>query len=98
LRPAKVKVLGQTLTINYVSGAPLEENDLGECSVDSLTISVRDGLPPEKERLVLIHELVHAIEDVLGLKLKEKQVEGLETGIYALIRDNPSLLRYLRRK
>lgn len=98
MRPSKVKVLGQTFTVNYVSGAPLEDDDLGECSVDSLTISVRDGLSPEKERLILTHELVHAIEDVLGLKLKEKQVEGLETGIYALIRDNPSLLRYLRRK
>jgi len=98
LRPAKVKVLGQTFSISYVNGAPLDEDDMGECSVDSLTISVRDGLPPEKERLVLTHEIVHAIEDVLGLRLKEKQVEGLETGFYALIRDNPSLLHYLRRK
>ena len=98
MRPAKVKVLGQTFSINYVNGAPLEDDDLGECSVDNLTISVRDGLSPEKERLILTHELVHAIEDVLGLRLKEKQVEGLETGIYALIRDNPSPLRYLRRK
>ena len=98
MRPAKVKVLGQTFTVSYVNGEPLDEDDLGECSVDKLTISVRDGLPVEKERLVVVHELVHAIEDVLGLKLREKQVEGLETGIYALIRDNPSLLRYLRER
>jgi len=98
LRPAKVKVLGQTFSIQFATGEPLDEDDLGECSVDKLTLTVRDGLHPEKERLVLVHEIVHAIEDVLGLNLKEKQVEGLETGIYALIRDNPGLLRYLRRK
>ena len=97
MRPTKIKVLGQTFTINYVTGVPLDEDDLGECSVDTLTISVRDGLSPEKERLVLTHELVHAIEDVLGLKLREKQVEGLETGLYALIRDNPSFISYLRK-
>ena len=97
MRPTKVKVLGQTFSISYVQGDPLEDDDLGECSVDKLTVSVRDGLPPEKEKLVVVHELIHAIEDVLGLKLKESQVEGLETGLYALIRDNPSLISYLRK-
>lgn len=98
MRPASVKVLGQKFTITFTEGDPLDADDLGECAVDSLSIAVRDKLNPEKERLVLLHEVIHAIEDVLNLKLSEKQVEGLETGVYALIRDNPAFIKYLRTK
>ena len=95
-RPAKVKVLGKVYAIQYTEGAPLADDDDGECDPSNQTITVRTGQSLECEQDTVLHEVIHAIENLQGLKLKHSDVVRLTTAIHALIRDNPGLMAYLR--
>jgi len=85
------------MTISYLTGAPLDDGLNGECDVDKQQIFVRDGQPLESEQDTVLHELLHAVDEAMGLKLKESQVKGAATGLLAVLKDNPSLVTYLRR-
>ena len=97
MRPAKVKVMGRNFPIKYVEGECLVGDENGECSVDKMTIYVRDGLEIQLERSTILHETLHAISDLMGLDLTEKQIEGLETGIYQVNSDNPRFFTNIRK-
>lgn len=91
-------VIGKTYDVHYVSGKPLEEDDLGEFDPTLQKITVRKGQPLETEQDTLLHEVTHAIDSELNLNLNEKQVRGLATGLLAVLKDNPKFYTYLRRK
>lgn len=97
-RPERVRVLGKRVTIEYCTGAPLDDGLNGECDVDRQRILVREGQPLESEQDTLLHELLHAIDESMGLRMKESQVKGAATGLLAVMKDNPALVAYLRRK
>jgi hypothetical protein len=46
----------------------------------------------------LLHEVCHAVDDAMDCKMKETQVKKLATGLLAVLKDNPQLAAYLRRK
>ena len=96
-RPAKVKILGRTFQIKYVTEEPLGKDENGECSVDTMTLFIRDGLVAQQERSVILHETLHAVSDLMGLKLTEKQIEGLETGLFQIAVDNPRFFSNIRK-
>lgn len=49
-----------------------------------------DGNTPEYQRLVLMHEIIHAIEQAHGLfELKEEHINGLSFGIIQAFAQNP---------
>jgi hypothetical protein len=98
LRPASLKILGKKWSVDYVKDSPLEKDELGICDLEKQAIHVKDGLPGEQERSTLLHETIHAISDSLGLNLNEKQVQGLETGLFDMNTRNPRLFTYLRKK
>jgi hypothetical protein len=85
-RPEKVKLLGKKWTVLY------------KAALDNQHLTVKDGLKPEQEQSTLLHECIHAISDSLGLGLTEKQVQGLETGLYDLNSSNPRFFSYLKKK
>ena len=43
----------------------------------------------------LLHESIHAIAELYGIKLKESQVRVLEMSIFSLMKNNPKLSAYL---
>jgi len=98
LRPANLKILAKKWSVDYVKSAPLEQDEMGICDLENQAIHVKEGLSPEQERSTLLHECIHAISDSLGLGLTEKQVQGLESGLFDLNARNPKLFSYLRRK
>ena len=97
MRPSRIKVLGKPFTIKWLTEG-LDADLLGECDSDKQLISVRDGQPPEQEEDTLLHEVLHAIDEAMGLKMKEAQVKGCATGLLAVLKDNPSFASFLRRK
>lgn len=97
-RPERVRIFGKAIAIKYMVGAPLDADLNGECDVDKQLILVRDGQPLESEQDTVLHELLHALDESMGLKLKESQVKGAATGLLAVLKDNPSLVSYLRKK
>ena len=96
MRPAKVKVMGRTFPIKYINGPPLDAGDNGRAEIDTMAIYVREGLEMQLERSTVLHETLHVISDLIGLRLTEKQIEGLETGIYQVNSDNPRFFASIR--
>jgi len=95
-KPAAIKVIGRRYRVEFVrTGGALQEDERGECDTDGQLISVLEGQPLEGEQDTVLHEVIHAIEHAMGLDLKEEEVEKLTTGLIAVIKDNPSFLRYL---
>lgn len=39
----------------------------------------------------MLHEIVHALDEMYNIELEEKQVEKLGNALYMLQRDNPGL-------
>jgi hypothetical protein len=97
MRPHRIKVLGKPFEIKWLS-AELSPELLGECDSDGQVIMVREGQPLEQEQDTLWHELIHAVDEAMDSRLKESQVKRLATGLLAVIKDNPSLIQYLKKK
>jgi hypothetical protein len=96
MRPAKLRILGKKWTVTF--GPLAAKDELGECDLENQHLTVKDGLKLEQEQSTLLHECIHAISDSLGLDLSERQVQGLETGLYDLANANPRFFSYLRKK
>lgn len=94
MRPDRFKLFSKNWTVKYSTEMG---KDLGECDIEQQTVTVKDELLLEQEQSTLLHELLHAISDSLGLCLTEKQVLGLESGLYDLDRSNPQLFSYLKK-
>ena len=97
-RPKRISILGRNFKVTYVIKGGLEDDELGEVDLNKQRIAILEGLAADKERAVVLHEIVHGIDDILDLKLTERQVEGLENGLFAVIKDNPRVIGYLRKK
>lgn len=99
MRPTKLRILGRSWEIEYAKETPnLESDEIGCTDSEKQHISIREGLKPEQEKSTLLHESIHAISETLGLNLSEKQVQGLETGLFAMNRDNPRFFPYLKKR
>lgn len=44
---------------------------------------------PDKRRIILLHEVIHAIDNAHGLDLREEQVARLAECLAQYLRDNP---------
>jgi hypothetical protein len=95
VRPTKIKILGKVFA---VGNGPLADDLNGECDTDAQKLAVRDGQPLESEQDTVLHEVLHAIDEAMGLRMKEAQVKGCATGLLAVLKDNPRFTSYLRRK
>ena len=55
------------------------------------TIVIDQDLSHEQKCATLIHECIHAMDDVFAIGLEESQVVKLGSAIYMMLRDNPEL-------
>jgi len=95
MRPTKIRILGKVFKVSY-EGCP--EDLVGQCDTDAQLIYVRDGLPLEQEADTLLHEVIHAIDEAMDCNMKETQVKKIATGLLAVMKDNPRLTSYLKKK
>lgn len=79
--PESVDVLGVTYRVEFGGCEPDED---GFCSPSKLVIGIREGLCPEKEAQVFLHELVHAILEQLAREeyADEQLVQGIAIGLH----------------
>lgn len=98
IRPETVRILGKTFRLQYVAAEPLAADEMGECDPDAQLISIREAQSLQSEQDTVLHECIHALENLLSLKLKHDDVVRLTTGMHALLRDNPSFVSYLRKR
>lgn len=90
-RPQVIRVLGA----NYQVVSKKLRGAYGMHYFGKCLIQIAPDLAHDREREVLVHELVHAVDEAMQSKLSEEQVEKLGVGLYALLSDNPELVKYL---
>ena len=94
-RPERLRILGKRFIVNWVDDLN-GLNGLADC--DGLEISVVKSLKLDTEQDILLHEVLHAVEGQMGLDVEDTVIERLATGLLAVLKDNPNLMSYLRRK
>lgn len=92
--PKKLRIVGKNWAVLHM---PLVE-EYGLCDEQRQELKVSTKLAHDLERDTLLHEAIHAIDYSMQLKMSEKQVNGMGTAIYALLMDNPDLIKYLVQK
>lgn len=103
-RPAKVRVMGKVVRIQYVppGDALLRDHPdddkpgIGRSDGGKQSIAVEDGQPLASEQDTVLHEVLHIVEEYMGMDVPEEIVEKFATGLLAVIKDNPVFVSYLR--
>lgn len=90
--PVTFRAYGKTWTLREER---LQNNygelDEGHCAIVYDTRQSRDQL-----RETITHELMHVIQYAAGMHhLKEQDIQTLASGWFALMHDNPNLMRWL---
>jgi len=93
-RPERLRILGKRFSVQWVDDL---DGLNGQADCDGLEIKVVNTLKLETEQDILLHEVLHAVEGQMGLDVEDTVIERLATGLLAVIKDNPGLLRYLKR-
>jgi len=100
--PERIELLGEVYTVRLVEQPRSDEDptgvngDLwGYIHFKRAEILVQDGATPQRQRVILLHELLHGIEieEVMSISLSEKQVTRLARAIDGLFAQNPDLVR-----
>jgi len=71
---------------------------LGYCCVNKQHIKVAKGIHPKQAQAALIHEVLEALNSMLRLGMPHRTIVALETGLNAVVQDNPKLLDLWRKK
>lgn len=79
-----IDILGVQHTVRVVSDRLLPPDSLGQCDATNAEIFILEGMPPGVEKRIIVHELVHAVDDALGLGLTEEQVAALGAGLASI--------------
>lgn len=71
-----------SIPLVFRSPPDIEEDTFGTYeSFPTPVITIRMGLPPAQQRLTVLHEVLHAIDDIYGLDLGERRVRVLEQAL-----------------
>lgn len=90
--PEKVKVLYKEYGISEQVNLHDEKGELfGQIHYLLQEIVLNADATEEQKKATLVHEIVHALDEMYGIGLKEKQVEKLGNAVYMLQKDNPGL-------
>lgn len=99
--PTKIKILGHTIKVSC-HGNLVEHPDGDMCLglahqwTDKISLAVaytdetgaRQDMSEMTVAETLLHEIIHHIDNRLGLELQEYQISGIACGIIQVIRDN----------
>tara|TARA_Y100000401_G_C8199969_1_gene163039 strand:- start:121 stop:480 length:360 start_codon:yes stop_codon:yes gene_type:complete len=106
--PKSFRVNGCDVPIYWVSSddelsSVIPDKELGDCSGYAVTypklavVVDRTFLEtdPQLAQMTLLHEILHIVSDLNGIGLSEKQVLGLEAGLFGVAKDNPEVAKFL---
>ncbi len=90
--PKVVKILYKNYKVE--ERADLHEGNeelLGQIQYLEEKILPREGTSEQQKKATLCHEIIHGLDDMYCIGLKEKQVEKLGNALYMLILDNSEM-------
>jgi hypothetical protein len=87
--PKKLSICGHQYIIKYSSELTYEGKEVwGLIDGAKNIIYLKKGMPPTRKMEILLHEVIHAIEEIYVLNLSEIAVKQLALGILSAVRDN----------
>lgn len=90
--PEKVKVLYKEYSIEQQENLHDGPDELyGQIRYMEEKIYLHPSASEEQQKATLIHELIHGVDEIYRIGLKEGQVERLGNALYMLIKDNPDM-------
>jgi|ETNvirnome_6_100_1030635.scaffolds.fasta_scaffold94011_1 Zn-dependent peptidase ImmA (M78 family) len=92
--PHFVEVLGIMVPVHLKNYGP-EDYTFGEWDSCELSITLNPTIPPEHQKVTLLHELIHGVDDMLDLGLSHKTVYCLSQAMLTIIRHNPGLVKWV---
>lgn len=95
--PKTLRIIGKLYKLLIVEKVD-EEESYGEHDYATQEIRSQQDQGFEPARDTVLHEALHGVDEQMDIGLKERQVRKLGTGILALMRDNPSFVRWLMAK
>lgn len=91
--PDSAQILYKKYTVGFDSNMRNDKGDLLYGQIDHIEqlITLNEDAGIEQQKATLMHEMVHGLDELYGIGLKEKQVEKLGVALYMLVRDNPGM-------
>ena len=86
-----VKVLGVPIKVVLVNYGDEDEAVYGQYDPETYTIELNAASSPLHQRLTLLHEILHVIEDLLGLDMDHKDVYSISQTAWAVAEGNKEL-------
>lgn len=90
--PKFVNILYKKYDIEIVDNLHDEDGDLyGQIQYLPEKIYLHSESSEEQKKATLCHEILHGLNEMYNIGLKEKHIEKLGNAFYMLIRDNPDM-------
>jgi hypothetical protein len=84
--PKSVKILGHTYSVKEYESYP--SDTYGSHDPNTLTIRLNNNKNATQIASTLLHECIEAVNHLLELGLEHRQISGLESGLYQVLKDN----------
>ena len=92
--PKRLTIQGKLYRVQVVDKVDEDENG-GEMSKQLQRILLGSFLTFDHMRETFIHEILHAIDEEMGLNLDETMINSIGVGLYQVWSDNPKLRAFL---
>lgn len=80
-------IFGKPYQVQYVDNIN-DGDQFGEINTGTGIISVLNTSSAQMQEETLLHEIIHAIDEDMGIGLNEKQVQRLSVSLYAVLKEN----------
>lgn len=100
--PKTLRLLGVDIPISFQKSGKgkgeIDEETFGEWDPNDLSIKITSDIPVEHQKIVLLHEMLHGMDELLGLNLSHKAVYALSQSFYAALIENPEVIDWIYEK
>ena len=87
--PKKLVICGQDFKVAYKKKLFVGKTECwGICDQEKHIIYLRYGMENTRKMEILLHECIHAVENIHNIRISEKGVKELGVSLTALIRNN----------
>lgn len=91
----KIKILGVDIEVRVCPQGEVGDGDWqGRANYQESLIKISGLLDKESQRKTFLHEILHFLNHEMSIKIEENNINRLETGLYAVMQDNPHIFDY----
>ena len=90
--PDKIKIGARDIRVREIDHLSDDADRWGDYNPRTGTIRIEADIPDDMKNEMVLHEIVHVISDIYGVRLKEKQICVIGAVLYQILKDNPGLV------